>query len=107
MDPCLSSRYTMKDAEFAECAPGMPDALCNTDEQAKNFQGYVAADDMAAADIRDSIGTVDYTHKDSAGASVDTLVGTLCSPWRPTVPKTMRKKLRRRRLRSLFLRIWQ
>ena len=69
MDPCLSSRHTMKDAELAKCAPGMPDALCSDAEQAKNFQGYVVADDMSAADSRDSFDTVDYTHKDSAGAN--------------------------------------
>ena len=60
----------MKDAEFAECGPGTPDALCSAAEQAKNCQGYVVADDITAADSRDSFGTVDTTHKDSAGASV-------------------------------------
>ena len=78
MDPCLSSRHTMKDAELAKCEPGMPDALCNAAEQAKNFQGYVVADDMAAADSRDSLGTVDYTHKDLAPAL--TLVGNFMQP---------------------------
>ena len=38
MDPCLSSGHTMKDAEFAECGPGTPDALCSAAEQAKNFK---------------------------------------------------------------------
>ena len=73
----------MKDAELAKCAPGMPDALCGAAEQAKNFQGYVVADDMAAADSRDSFGTVDYTHKDSAGASVDPGAGNFMQPLAP------------------------
>ena len=71
MDPCLSSGHTMEDAEFAECVSGTPDALCSAAEQAKKNQGYVVADDVAAADSRDSFGTADYTHKDTAGAIVD------------------------------------
>ena len=71
MDPCLSSGHTMEDAEFSECVSGTPDALCSAAEQAKHFKGYVVADDMAAADSRDSFGTVDYTHEDTAGAIAD------------------------------------
>ena len=71
MDPCLSSGHTMEDAELAECVSGTTDALCSVAEQAKNVQGYVVADDMAAADSRDSFGTVDHTHKDTPGAIVD------------------------------------
>ena len=71
MDPCLSSGHTMEDAEFSECASGTPDAaLCGAAEQAKNLKAYVVTDDMAAADSRDSLGTVDYTHRDTAGAIV-------------------------------------
>ena len=38
---------------------------------------------MAAADSHDSFGTVDYTHKDSAGASVDPGAGNFMQPLAP------------------------
>ena len=70
MDPCLSSGHTMQDAGSAECVSGTPDALCSAARQAtKNIKAYVVSDDMAAADSRDSLGTVDYTHRDTAGAA--------------------------------------
>ena len=34
-------------------------------------KNYVVTDEMAAADSRDSFGTVDYTHEDTAGAFAD------------------------------------
>ena len=71
MDPCLSPGHTIEDAEFSKCVSGTPDAFCSAAEQAQNFKGYVVADDMAAADSRDSFGTVDYTREDTAGAFAD------------------------------------
>ena len=61
----------MEDAELSKCVSGTPDALCSAAEQATNFKGYVVTDEMAAADSRDSFGTVDYTHEDTAGTFAD------------------------------------
>ena len=67
MEPPLSGGHTMEVAEPADCRPGTPDALCNAAEQAGNAQGHLEADGLAAADSRDSLGTVDYTRNDTAG----------------------------------------
>ena len=83
MDPCLSSRHTKEDAELTECVSGTPDTFCSAAEQAQFFKSYVVTDEMAAADSRDSFGTVDYTHKDSAGASVDPGAGNFMQPLAP------------------------
>ena len=56
VDPACG--HTMEDAEFAECASGTPEALCSAVEQAGIFQGHIEADGLAAADSRDSSGTV-------------------------------------------------
>ena len=57
---------------------------------------------MAAADSRDSFGTVDYTHEDTAGAFADFETAKFSQP-----PKTMQKEWKCIRLRPLRLRKWQ
>ena len=49
-DPACA--HTMEDAEFAECASGAPEALCSAVEQARNCQGHVEVNDVAAVDSR-------------------------------------------------------
>ena len=73
----------MEIAEPADCESGTPDAFCDTSEQAGNVQGNDEADGMAAADSRDSFGTVDHTHNDTAGTIVDPGTVKLKQPLAP------------------------
>ena len=81
VDPACG--HKMVDAEFAECASGTPEALCSAVEQAGNCQGHVEADDVAAADSRDSSGTVHDTRDDTAGTVVDPGTVSFAQPRAP------------------------
>ena len=89
----------MEEADPAQCASGMPDAICSAVgpgsvsqgyvgvcamEQASGFQGYVEVNDVAAADNLDSSGTVDYTCTDTAGTVFDPGTESLVQPRVPS-----------------------
>ena len=75
--------HTMEDAEFAECASGTPKALCSAVEQARNCQGHVEVNDVAAVDSRGSFGKVDDTRNDAAGTVVDPGTVSFAQPRAP------------------------
>ena len=127
----LTCCRAMEEADPAQCASGMPDALCSllnqqvctkaagTSKQSE-FQGYVGGlwnkqvsskdvevNDVAAADSRDSSGTLDYTRNDTAGTVIDPGTVNFTQPLAPNGTTDDAEEMEAQTLQSRILRIWQ